>query len=161
MPDATKTHIHVHKSWIAGSEARFLCRCRRWSYGETERDREGEREIERAKERERVRASERARVRQRGAGTNFMLVHIGLDRNFFLHPSAAPASTSASHTCSPPLHIHHLRPANDERKTSFLYSSDLWHLDHCLLRTAKDQWKEVLGCTAPINYCRKQTKVTT
>lgn len=33
MPDTTNTHIHVHKSWIAGSEAHFLCRCRRWSYG--------------------------------------------------------------------------------------------------------------------------------
>lgn len=49
MPDTPNMHIHVHKSWITGSKAYFLCRCRRWSYGGgrqqgTERVTEKERE---------------------------------------------------------------------------------------------------------------------
>lgn len=47
MPDAINTHMHRHKSWIAGSEAHFL-----WAFsdrvreGTGQRGREGEREGE-------------------------------------------------------------------------------------------------------------------
>lgn len=33
MPDTTNKHMHIHRSWIAGSKAHFLCRFRRWSEG--------------------------------------------------------------------------------------------------------------------------------
>ena len=98
MPDATKTYMHVHKSWIAGSEARFRSRCRRWSgERETEREREIEREKESASERERE--IERGRY-QLYSGTYQL-------RTFFPHPSSASLwfrltylSISASHSAS-------------------------------------------------------------
>lgn len=140
MPDATKTHIHVHKSWIAGGEARFLCRYRRWSYGEreTERDREGGKEKEK-REREWVQVSEREREKEGGwyqlySGTYQHRHKLFSFTLLLLLPPHQPHGF-ASHTCSSPLHIHHLKPTSNARKTSFLHSSDLWHLDHCLLQS--------------------------
>lgn len=111
MPDATKTHI---QSGIAARPA---------SSGDAD---DGAMVGGRRREREWKTERESVNERQRGAGTNFMLLHISSHTNFLLHLPSAPASTSASrpHIC---VHLRWCSPSTPGEEASSTHpTSDTW-----------------------------------
>lgn len=136
MPDATKTHI---QSGIAARPA---------SSGDAD---DGAVVGGRRREREWKTERESASERQRGAGTNFMLLHISSHTTFFftclllLPPHQLHGLTSVF-IC---VGVLHPRP---EKKLPPL-------IRPLTPGSAKEQRDEGRGCSSPIYHCRKERKV--